>query len=347
LRLNAWPEPLDNATQKYLFKPALPRFAKKPVEVLCLFLVLLLLSVAEEFVRTLPFVPDVADTLLHSHGQPRKLFHTDARAHSCMADMLIMVLDTHILRGLMQGQQEHNVMRKYDDLAHLRFLHEPRGHRPPPYDIQRGYGIVKHNAGGIIRGAQLGKKGRDRKASLLTFADHLWQYDARRTGEDEFVIKNPFCSASFLEFNFDMSEAQTGKLFSEARLKSLRHDRFGNSRTFLGDSCWLGFVETLAVRAKLTLAVDLIEKGLLMFTEQNPGIQLPHLRFHSLALRFGCRVAQRLEAGVNILRDIFGVLRSNCERGTLWSEVRVVSEGRDDGGTTFLVLRYGSRDSVG
>ena len=126
--------------------------------------------------------------------------------------MLIELLDTQLLRELLEEQLENDIVREDDDLPGLCFLHQAPGYTLTPLIIKRGYRIIEHNAGPIVGGAEFSKKCRDAKTTLFSLADDFRQVHAWRADKNKLVVEDAIGSAKLLQLDFDVVEGQVDQL---------------------------------------------------------------------------------------------------------------------------------------
>jgi len=71
---------------------------------------------------------------------------------------------------LFQRQQKDDIVREYDNLPVLRFLHKPLCDVAAPFKVERGNRVVEHDCGRVIGGAEFGEESRNRDAALFALA---------------------------------------------------------------------------------------------------------------------------------------------------------------------------------
>ena len=61
--------------------------------------------------------------------------------------MLVKLLNSQLFGKLFEEKQEHDIVCEDDNLPRLCFLYQSACHTLAPFVIERGYGIVEHDAG--------------------------------------------------------------------------------------------------------------------------------------------------------------------------------------------------------
>ena len=177
--------------------------------------------------------------------------------------MLVKLRNALFLGELFEQQEEDNVVRKNNDLPGLSFLHQPPCDTVAPFVIEGRHRIIKHDAGGIIGGAEFRKECRYGQAALLAFAHYLRQFNTGRARKDEFVIENAFRSAGFPKFDFNVAEGEIGQFVLKALLELLRYRVLRDGGALLRDGVSRRIVDAQPVGGGLLFALDLVQNELI------------------------------------------------------------------------------------
>ena len=130
--------------------------------------------------------------------------------------MLVKRFNVALFGILLQRQQKDDIVREYDDLPVLRFLHQALRDVVAPFKVERGNRVVKHDGRRIISGTQFGKERRNRDTALFALAYDFWNFDAGISRKDELVIEDTFRAAYLFQIDLNMIEFEIIQFVLEA-----------------------------------------------------------------------------------------------------------------------------------